>query len=145
MPVASPVVISIDGMGADPQGSNAGPFLSLPADDIATIVITKGYIGITTRGISRTREAYLESGILQYNHPAYTKARTFYTPPYPATTQGDLRTAVAWEPQVQFDPSGQAWIPFTTATVPGKYQVKIEGISASGQTIVEDKIVTVRF
>lgn len=141
----TPVQIVIDGMGAAPGGSNAGPFLSLTADDIKTIVVTEGYIGITTRGISRTQEAYLESGILQYKHPAYDQARTFYTPAYPETANKDLRTAVAWEPQVRFDGQGKTSVAFKTAQTPGVYQIQIQGISASGEPVVAEGQIEIRF
>lgn len=143
--IKTPIIITIDGMGAEPGGSNAGPFLSLTADDIKSIVITKGFIGVTTRGISRTREAYLESGILQYEHPAYDLARTFYTPAYPETANKDLRTAVAWEPQVRFDAQGKASVTFKTAHTPGIYQIQLQGISASGEPVVAKGQVEVRF
>ena len=142
---AIPVIISIDGMGAEPGGSNAGPFLSLTADDIKTIVITPGFIGVTTRKIPRTREAYLESGILQYQHPAYDKARNFYTPNYPAANGQDMRTAVAWEPQLRFDQEGKTFISFQTAATPGVYQIHLEGISANGDPIVKRGQVNIQF
>ncbi|MEM6377185.1 MAG: hypothetical protein AAF705_03170, partial [Bacteroidota bacterium] len=140
-----PVVISIDGMGAEPGGSNAGPFLSLTADDIQNIVISPGYIGVTTRKIPRTREAYLESGILQYKHPAYDKARTFYTPSYSKDANQDMRTAVAWEPQLRFDQDGKTFISFKTANTPGVYRIHLEGISANGDPIVKKAQVNIQF
>lgn len=142
--IKTPIIITIDGMGAEPGGSNAVPFLSLTADDIKSIVVTKGYVGVTTRSISRTREAYLESGILQYKHPAYDQARTFYTPAYPEANK-DLRTAVAWEPQVRFDAQGKASVTFKTARSPGVYQIQLQGISTSGEPIVAEGQVEVRF
>lgn len=138
LPVVVPVVIEIDGMGAEPGGSNAGPFLSLTADDIRTIVVTKGYIGITTRGISRTREAYLESGILQFKHPAYDQARTFFTPKYTSDTGRDLRTAIHWEPQLKFDTNGQAKVQFSGPVLLQDLMIKIEGITSSGTIIYKE-------
>lgn len=143
--VKIPVIISIDGVGAEPGGSQAGPFLSLTADDIQTIAVTKGFIAITTRKIPRSLETYLESGILQYKHPAYDQARTFYTPTYPETATKDLRTAVAWKPQVRFDQQGKAFISFKTANAPGRYRIHLEGISANGEPIVSKDQIEIKF
>ncbi|MEO0340595.1 MAG: hypothetical protein AAF242_15470, partial [Bacteroidota bacterium] len=137
-PTDVPVVISIDGMGAEPGGSHAGPFLALRADDIQSIYVTKTFIGVTTRKIPRTLEAYLESGILQLKHPAYDKARTFFTPNYKSDSGRDLRTAIHWEPQLKFDENGQAKVQFIGPVLPQDLMIRVEGISSSGTTIFQE-------
>ena len=133
--VTVPVQVIINGMGADPTGSNALRFLSLPADAIKTIAIGRTAIVVTTRKIPRSKQAYLESGILQYSHPGYYRAREFKLPEYPVHANYDLRSTVLWEPNVAFDEHGTAVLEFAAANFPARYQIRVMGLSASGEIL----------
>ena len=133
----APMQIIINGMGANPEGSNAARFLGLPADMIQTIYIDGGAIIITTRSIPRTRAAYLESGILQYDHPGYYQARAFKLPAYPQHLDYDLRSTVLWDPNFTFDKNGKAILKFDSNHFLSRYQINVVGTTESGKLISE--------
>lgn len=134
-PTKLPMQIVIDGLGAHPGGSNVNRLLGLTADMIETIYIGKGVINITTRGIPRSREAYLENGIIQYDHPGYYKAREFKEPLHLIQDKQDLRTTLLWNPNLLFDENGEAYLQFRNSNSNLKYQINIEGISQNGRLI----------
>lgn len=107
-----------------------------------------GVISIITRKDGpRSLKAKLEDGILNITHPGYHQARTFYAPNYNRTLKGDekpdYRTAIHWEPQLNFDAGGNAFLQFYTADSPATYEVLIEGLSADGIPIsVKQEIFT---
>ena len=139
-----PVVISIDGMGAEPGGSNATPFLSLTADDIESIYVGGNAIAVTTRRIPRTLEAYLDSGILHIDHPGYSQAREFNNKVYAfGNTATSTGTAILWEPNLSFDDAGKAKlsIPYPRAH---SYEINIEGITLDGQPIVKKQSIFIQ-
>jgi len=130
-----PVYIEINGMGN--RGTfDASRFLSLRADDIQTIYVNGPYINVITRSIPRSRAAYLDSGILQYEHPGYHRAREFYSPSYPTNGSQDLRTTIQWIPFLPLDKATKEInIPFRTGGIPTPYHVRVEGLSSNGKVI----------
>ena len=73
---------------------------------------------------------------MNFTHPAYHQAREFYQPSYgesrSARDKADLRTAIHWEPQIQFNQEGKAILSFYTADTPSTYEVRIEGVQYDG-------------
>ena len=130
-PVNAPVTLYVDGM----ERMSSMDFLSIPADIIQNIYINGAFISITTRRISRTMEAYLDSGILQYEHPGYYSAREFFIPRYTTNPDQELRTTIQWQPKLQFDVNGKAVLNFTSGQEPIELQLQLQGISASGEII----------
>lgn len=132
-----PIQIVIDGMGAEPGGSSAQRFYGLSADMIESIYISEAYVGITTRKISRTRERYLDSGIIHLDHPGYYKTREFST--NNMISKLSSQSTVYWDPSVNFDEGGQINIDLPEICSPCK--IDLQGISESGKIINYQKSV----
>lgn len=137
-----PVQIIIDGMGADPTGSNVGPFLGLTADRIESIYIGKTFIDIQTTNIPRSLKKSLESGILYVEHPGYYRAREF-SPEYPSENILPFETTISWHPEIQPDEAGQTTLNFMIPNTISTIHINIEGISESGRIIQLDEIMSV--
>ncbi|RZM28318.1 MAG: hypothetical protein EOO88_09460 [Pedobacter sp.] len=64
------------------------------------------------------------------------KPQEFYSPKYTIITKDvkepDLRSVIFWEPNIVTDGSGRARITFTTADIPGKYSITVEGSDMNG-------------
>ena len=146
-----PLSISINGMGADRNGSNPARFLSLSADLIDYIYFERkcACIVITTRNIPRSLQIKLESGVLNVDHPGYINAREFYAPDYsknlPIHQAPDLRTAIHWMPNIQLEKGATTKLSFYAADTPTTYEVRIEGVTADGQTIFETMNLAVEY
>ena len=137
----TPLSISINGMGADKNGSNPARFLSLNADLIDYVFFDRkcSCISITTRDIPRSLQIKLESGILNVDHPGYLKAREFYAPDYsqslPIHQAPDLRTAIHWAPTIELTKDQPAKLSFYAADTPTTYEIRVEGLTADGKPI----------
>jgi len=81
----------------------------------------------------------VQDGILNFTHPAYHQAREFYQPSYgesrSAQDKADLRTAIHWEPNIEFNAEGKAVLSFYTADTPSTYEVRIEGVQLNGEPV----------
>ena len=143
------VSINIDGIGADREGSNPYPFLSLPADRIKYINWNPicACITVIKRAIPRSLQIKLESGILHYNHPGYSKSREFYKPDYskklPIHQEPDLRTAIHWLPNFELTKGQASIFSFYAADTPSTYNVRIEGITNTGKPIFHEQQLTI--
>ncbi|MGN6398220.1 MAG: TonB-dependent receptor [Mucilaginibacter sp.] len=75
-------------------------------------------------------------GILPITPRGFYKARSFYSPRYPANETNlkkrDLRSTIYWNPELLTDKAGNALIDFYNADGPGIYRVVIEGIDSNG-------------
>ena len=129
-----PMQIIVDGMGYEPGGSNALPFLNLTADQIETIYVGKAFVEVRTRSMSRSREKYLDSGIIHFTHLGYTAARAFSRPNSMSSKYHSNET-VFWDPHLPFDEHGKANITFDSEDDSSSYIIKLEGISDSGKII----------
>lgn len=133
-----PLSIDINGMGADKTGSNPARFLSLRADLIDYIYFNRecACISIQTRSIPRSLQIKLESGILNYDHPGYARAREFYAPDYssslPIHQAPDLRTAIHWAPTITLTKGESQSLSFYAADTPTTYEVRVEGVTDTG-------------
>jgi hypothetical protein len=135
VPKNLPVRISIDG-GAPTDDPTR--FLLLSADDIADIYISpsRNFIAVRTRNISRSRARYLNSGVLQFDHPGYTPAREFAPVRYaPGPNGQELRTTYYWNPDVTFDAAGKAQLRFPAPAAATGYHVRVEGVSVGGRVL----------
>ncbi len=132
------VSISINGMGADREGSNPARFLSLTADMIDYLSFNPvcACMFITARTIPRSLQIKLESGVLNVDHPGYLAAREFYAPDYatnlPIHQEPDLRTAIHWAPNIQLTKDKPTNLSFYAADTPTTYEVRVEGITENG-------------
>ncbi|MEI6139741.1 MAG: TonB-dependent receptor plug domain-containing protein [Mariniphaga sp.] len=76
------------------------------------------------------------SGILNINHPGYSKSRKFYEPVY--SSEKSLKegfesgSTVYWNPNLKFGESDTLKISFSTADLPAVYKVNLEGITTDG-------------
>ncbi|MBX2872020.1 MAG: carboxypeptidase-like regulatory domain-containing protein [Saprospiraceae bacterium] len=118
----------------------ANIFETLTADLINYISINPPIISIyTRRNGPRSWQTRIQDGILNFTHPAYHQAREFYQPSYgesrSAQDKADLRTAIHWEPNIEFNADGRAVLSFYTADTPSTYEVRIEGIQLNGEPV----------
>lgn len=116
---------------------SADVFQMLTADLINYISINPPVISVyTRRNGPRSWQTRFLDGILNFTHPTYHQAREFYQPSYgesrSAQDKADLRTAIHWEPQIQFNGEGKAVLSFYTADTPSTYEVRIEGVQLDG-------------
>ena len=84
-----------------------------------------------SRRINTTNQSIAEIFIGGYSKPV-----EFYAPRYdtPETSRKkDLRTTIAWEPDLRSDATGTASLSFWTADRPNDYQVVLEGITDEGE------------
>ena len=130
-----PMQIVIDGMGAEPGGSNSVPFLNLNADQIETIYVGKAFVSIKTRNIPRSRERYLESGILHFTHPGYYNAREFAEPDFSNSSDKLKYETLLWAPNLKVDDSGYSEFSFPSLPSSASYIARLEGITSSGKII----------
>ncbi|NRB49752.1 MAG: carboxypeptidase-like regulatory domain-containing protein [Saprospiraceae bacterium] len=133
--VQVPLRFVIDGIVVTPN-----IFETLTADMINYISINPPIISVyTRRNGPRSWQTRIQDGILNFTHPAYHQAREFYQPSYgesrSAQDKADLRTAIHWEPQIQFNEEGKAVLSFYTADTPSTYEVRIEGIQLDGEPV----------
>ncbi|MDX1479855.1 MAG: hypothetical protein R3301_19225, partial [Saprospiraceae bacterium] len=73
-------------------------------------------------------------------HPGYYQALRFESPDHGRHTdpsKPDLRTTVFWDPDIRTEPDRPYHITFYTADRATVYAVRLEGITASGQPVVE--------
>lgn len=73
-------------------------------------------------------------GIINFKHPGYDKARTFYVPKYEQPNikknkTPDLRRILYWNPLVKTTKEGKAMFDFFTSDEEGRYRLEVEGIS----------------
>jgi len=119
---------------------SADIFQTLTADLINYISINPPVISVYTRRDGpRSWRTRVQDGILNFTHPAYHQAREFYQPSYgesrSAQDKADLRTAIHWEPNIEFNAEGKAVLSFYTADTPSTYEVRIEGVQLNGEPV----------
>ena len=94
-----------------------------------------GVIIMEVRDINRTLSTGNES-IAKVVVAGYCKPAEFYAPRYDTATterKKDLRSTIAWEPNLCSDASGRASISFWSADRRNDYNVIIEGITSKGE------------
>lgn len=86
-------------------------------------------------------------GMMQYEHPGFYQAKTFYTPTYaqnlPAHKQPDYRTTLHWEASIESTNLATDF-QFYTGDITGKYLLFIEGLTERGVPFVAQKTIEVQ-
>jgi len=147
---AGAALMIVDGMIIDQNtGGTIPPILPLDVKSISILSATQAFyrFGEPARGgavIIMTREERLEmgnksstkiKGTLNFTHPGYYQARTFYSPPYPlpraVSARPDLRTTLYWNPALKINDQGETFS-FFTGDQTGTFTIQVEGISTDG-------------
>lgn len=100
-----------------------------------------GAIAVYTRRGTNTLSVTQRMGITNITHPGYYQAREFYSPRYdiekPEHIKPDFRSTLHWEPTIVFDESGTAEVEFYTSDEKANYDIRVEGITATGQPFAQ--------
>ena len=140
--VRRPVFITIDGVS-----TTLGRFQGLKADMIQYIIITRTSIAITTRDRLRSGEGGDAPGIVSVREHGFFPGREFPAPDYTTSRAGaerpDLRTTVHWEPSLRMEAGKKAVLAFYAADVETEYEVRIEGITDSGEPLVKTAVIKI--
>jgi len=87
-------------------------------------------------------------GIKNFSFKGYDAAREFYIPTYNITNRengkADNRVTLHWEPTIQFNESGEAYIEFYTSDRTGVYDIIVEGISKTRLPVVAHSKIIVK-
>lgn len=142
--------IFIDGMPVDPMWA-----MNLPVPEIERVDILRslnrsavfgadgagGVVNILTKGGNPNRD-WSEVDILgnaTIVSQGYAPIREFYTPPAVPEINApfalDFRSTIYWQPMVQTDPRGKAYIEFRLTEGSPEVRVSLEGISNKGEPI----------
>ncbi|MFA4976809.1 MAG: TonB-dependent receptor plug domain-containing protein [Sphingobacterium sp.] len=142
----SPMQIVLDGMYIE-----ADQIDMINVADIASIEVLRsigntaiygsyggnGVIVITSKSGDAISSSYTPTGILTITPKGLYVPRTFFKPQYDATIQHkltrDLRTTIAWEPNLIIPKDGKTHFEFFTSDEPGTYKLTVEGISMDGK------------
>ena len=127
-----PMQVIIDGVGYNPEGSNASRFFAMPADNIQSMTVAGNAILVTTRDIPRSTEAYLKSGILTVKHPGYARAREFSKE---STTVNPVISTLYWDPKIDLSDIGEIIIPMESISLQSTSKLIIQGVSQSGKIV----------
>jgi len=129
---------------------------SIPMHEIAMIkFFQSGFIGNPGSGSTQALVVYTKKasdtkiigpGYLNaFMYPGYSPVREFYSPDYeqsPANLElPDRRTTLLWQPELKVDPdTGKYLIRFFNSDGARRLKIIIEGITADGKLIREEKI-----
>ena len=127
-----PMQVIIDGVGYNPEGSNASRFFAMPADNIQSMTVAGNAILVTTRDIPRSTEKYLKSGILTITHPGYHKAREFSRE---QISTSPVLSTIHWDPELAITDTGEVIIPIDKENQDSKLRLVIQGVSQSGKVV----------
>ncbi len=142
----SPMQIVLDGMYIE-----ADQISMINVADISSIEVLRsasntaiygmyggnGVIVITSKSGDAISSSYTPTGIVTITPKGLYVPRTFFKPRYDATVQNkltrDLRTTIAWEPNLITQKEGKTHFDFFTSDEPGTYKLTVEGISMDGK------------
>ncbi|MGE8421194.1 MAG: hypothetical protein ACN6PI_00050, partial [Sphingobacterium siyangense] len=142
----SPMQVVLDGMYIEPEQIDM-----INTADIASVEVLRsigntaiygmyggsGVIVITSKSGDAIASSYTPTGILTITPKGLYVPRTFFKPQYDATVQHkltrDLRTTIAWEPNLIIPKDGKTHFEFFTSDEPGTYKLTVEGISMDGK------------
>ena len=75
-------------------------------------------------------------GLIDFEHPGYYQARTFYQPNYdqklPEHVKPDFRTTLYWNPSVYTDKDGSVRLEFYTDDKKSMYHIDVQGMTKDG-------------
>ncbi|WP_313154779.1 carboxypeptidase-like regulatory domain-containing protein [Sphingobacterium multivorum] len=107
-----------------------------------------GVIVITSKSGDAISSAYTPTGIVTITPKGLYVPRTFFKPQYDATIQNkltrDLRTTIAWEPNLITPKDGKTHFEFFTSDEPGTYKLTVEGISMDGKIAHLEYLIAVK-
>ncbi|MFE2861432.1 carboxypeptidase-like regulatory domain-containing protein [Sphingobacterium multivorum] len=142
----SPMQVVLDGMYIEPEQIDM-----INTADIASVEVLRsigntaiygmyggnGVIVITSKSGDAISSSYTPTGIITITPKGLYVPRTFFKPQYDATIQNkltrDLRTTIAWEPNLITQKEGKTHFDFFTSDEPGTYKLTVEGISMDGK------------
>ena len=142
----NPMQIVLDGMYIEADQINM-----INVADIASIEVLRsigntaiygmyganGVIVITSKSGDALSSSYTPTGIVTIVPKGLHVNRTFFKPQYDVTNKNelrrDLRTTIAWEPNLITSKDGKTQFEFFTSDEPGKYKIIVEGISMDGK------------
>lgn len=142
----SPMQVILDGMYIEPDQIS---MINVP--DIASIEVLRsggntaiygmyggnGVLVITSKSGDALSASYTPTGIVTILPKGLHVNRNFFKPQYNSTQKQelkrDLRTTIAWEPNLVTAKNGEAKFDFYTSDEPGTYKITIEGIDMEGK------------
>ncbi|KKO92375.1 hypothetical protein AAW12_05490 [Sphingobacterium sp. Ag1] len=153
----SPMQIVLDGMYIEPEQIDM-----INVADISSIEVLRsagntaiygsyggnGVIVITSKSGDAISSSYTPTGIVTITPKGLYVPRTFFKPQYDATIQNkltrDLRTTIAWEPNLITPKDGKTHFEFFTSDEPGTYKLTVEGISMDGKIAHLEYLIAVK-
>lgn len=142
----NPMQVVLDGMYIEPDQISI-----INVQDIASIEVLRsagntaiygmyggnGVLVITSKSGDALSASYTPTGIVTILPKGLHVNRNFFKPQYNTTQKQelrrDLRTTIAWEPNLVTDKNGKTKFDFFTADEPGTYKITIEGIDMEGK------------
>ncbi|MEM6816889.1 MAG: Plug domain-containing protein [Bacteroidota bacterium] len=109
----------------------------------ATIYGVRGANGVVAlygkRSLRETTSTKQYPGVTNLEIPGFYKTREFYAPDYstprPEHNKLDYRTTLHWKPSILMDGNNKVSFKQFTGDIPGKYIIKVEGITDDGQPV----------
>ncbi|WP_286844783.1 MULTISPECIES: carboxypeptidase-like regulatory domain-containing protein [Sphingobacterium] len=153
----SPMQVVLDGMYIEPEQIDM-----INTADIASVEVLRsigntaiygmyggnGVIVITSKSGDAISSSYTPTGIVTITPKGLYVPRTFFKPQYDATIQNkltrDLRTTIAWEPNLITPKDGKTHFEFFTSDEPGTYKLTVEGISMDGKIAHLEYLIAVK-
>ncbi len=153
----SPMQVVLDGMYIEPEQIDM-----INTADIASVEVLRsigntaiygmyggnGVIVITSKSGDAISSSYTPTGIITITPKGLYVPRTFFKPQYDATIQNkltrDLRTTIAWEPNLIMPKDGKTHFEFFTSDEPGTYKLTVEGISMDGKIAHLEYLIAVK-
>ncbi|QQT63683.1 TonB-dependent receptor plug domain-containing protein [Sphingobacterium multivorum] len=153
----SPMQVVLDGMYIEPEQIDM-----INTADIASVEVLRsigntaiygmyggsGVIVITSKSGDAIASSYTPTGIVTITPKGLYVPRTFFKPQYDATIQNkltrDLRTTIAWEPNLITPKDGKTHFEFFTSDEPGTYKLTVEGISMDGKIAHLEYLIAVK-
>ncbi|MNM94401.1 TonB-dependent Receptor Plug Domain protein [compost metagenome] len=142
----SPMQVVLDGMYIE-----ADQISMINVQDIASIEVLRsigntaiygmyggnGVLVITSKSGEAFSASYTPTGIVTIVPKGLHVNRSFFKPQYNTTQKQelkrDLRTTIAWEPNLVTEKNGKTKFDFFTSDEPGTYKITIEGIDMEGK------------
>lgn len=125
--------------------------LSFPKLSMYNEIDSDGLMMIYLKPPEKTSPPKMEmegEGIINFKFKGYDQAREFYAPVYDGINREDRkhdnRVTLHWEPTIQFNKLGEAFIEFYTSDRIGTFDILVEGISENGLPVVSSSKIIVK-
>ena len=107
-----------------------------------------GVLVITSKSGEARSSSYTPTGIVTISPQGLHVNRTFFKPQYNRTQtqelQQDLRTTIAWEPNLITSKNGETQFEFFTSDEPGTYKITVEGTDMEGKIAHQEYLIEVK-